>query len=58
MPTLAQLEEHETVMVNFHLGVACSSQAGRIMFSSALRLGQLFAARDENFHFLFYLGDY
>ena len=39
MPTLAQLEEHETVMDNTklwdrqdHLGVACSSQAGRIIF--------------------------
>ena len=30
-PTLAQLEERETVMGN-HLEVACSSQAGRILF--------------------------
>ena len=30
-PTLAQLEERETVM-DKHLEVACSSQAGRILF--------------------------
>ena len=44
-PTLAQLEERETVTDKNHLEVACSSQAGRILFFVLARVKGLLPCR-------------